>query len=119
LISRALTSSILLPAVAGSSTPLTPVLSADNAVPAEAGARPQLETYSSPFCMSAKTAGTYEDKYVSNCGLAPASAGTALSADNTGVKGVLDPATAGNNIELVNALEINWALPYAIPNDRT
>lgn len=75
--------------------------------------------YSSPFCMTASGTDNYAATFVSNCGLPPTSAGTALSADTTGVVGILDPTTAGNNLELVNAIEINWALPYGIPNDRT
>jgi hypothetical protein len=43
---------------------------------------------------------------VSNCGVTSALAAVVAS---TGTK----------VIELVNALEINWALPYAVPNDRT
>jgi len=85
--------------------------------------------YSSPYCMLAasSTGATYNEHFVSNCGLQPtasADRNTAvytekLSADEDGVRSALNPATLGNNLELVNAIEINWALPYGIPNDRT
>jgi len=75
--------------------------------------------YSSPFCMTATGTTNYADHFVSNCGLPATSVGTPLSANTDGVVGIDNPTTNGNNIELVNALEINWALPYEIPNDRT
>jgi len=85
--------------------------------------------YSSPYCMVAASSGspTYNENFVSNCGLQPSTSGTPntavytekLSADEDGVRSALNPATLGNNLELVNAIEINWALPYGIPNDRT
>jgi len=83
--------------------------------------------YSSPFCMKGASGVPYNDNFVSNCGLQPtasADRNTAvytekLSADEDGVRSALNPATLGNNLELVNAIEINWALPYGIPNDRT
>jgi hypothetical protein len=69
--------------------------------------------YSTPFCLtgSGTTANTYANTYVSNCGITGAVAATVTAAE--------DSATLGSGIELVNALEINWALPYGIPNDRT
>ena len=68
--------------------------------------------YSTPFCLAGSGSGNaYTTDYISNCGL------TATIAKTT--TGVDDPVTPGHGIELVNAIEINWALPYAIPNDRT
>jgi hypothetical protein len=49
----------------------------------------------------------YGANYVSNCGITSGTALLAVTSDGTKV------------IPLVNALEINWALPYEIPNDRT
>jgi len=63
--------------------------------------------YSTPMCLIAGNgAGGYGQHYVSNCG----------------VTSVLDATVASTEakvLDLVNAIEINWALPYDIPNDRT
>lgn len=69
--------------------------------------------YSSPFCLTAAgtAANTYIAEYTSNCGVTGSLAATVTAAQN--------PATIGSGIELVNSLEVNWALPYGIPNDRT
>jgi hypothetical protein len=72
--------------------------------------------YSSPFCMTAvgTAANTYKTQFTSNCGITATVAAV-------GVTSAKDPDAAGvgNGLEIVNALEINWALPYGIPNDRT
>jgi hypothetical protein len=54
--------------------------------------------------------------YKSNCGL------LGPNAVSPAVAHTLDAVVAsssGTVLELVNAIEINWALPYGIPNDRT
>lgn len=41
---------------------------------------------------------------------------------NCGITSAVDAVVASTGtkvLELVNALELNWALPYAVPNDRT
>lgn len=68
--------------------------------------------YSTPFCIKAGATlanGEYGANYQSNCGMATAQTyGAAVAnADNTKV------------LDLVNSLEVTWALPYDIPNDRT
>jgi len=64
--------------------------------------------YSTPYCMIATTANSgFGDDYFSNCG----------------VSSVIDAATVASVgtkvLEVVNAIEVAWALPYEIPNDRT
>jgi hypothetical protein len=62
--------------------------------------------YSQIFCLAT---GKFATDTISNCGLAANTAVTAF------------PASTLTNaiLPLTNALEINWALPYDIPNDRT
>lgn len=59
--------------------------------------------YSAPFCLPSNHLGGDTE---SNCGIS-----TALNADIT--------SGPTKILELTNAIEINWALPYEIPNDRT
>jgi len=61
--------------------------------------------YSTPYCWKVD-AGLF-NTLTGNCGLT--SAATATPA----------VSTAQREMALVNAIEINWALPYDIPNDRT
>jgi hypothetical protein len=62
--------------------------------------------YSQIYCLAT---GVFATDTISNCGLATNTAVTAF------------PASTLTNaiLPLTNALEINWALPYDIPNDRT
>jgi hypothetical protein len=63
--------------------------------------------YSTPYCIIAGAPNSgYGADYVSNCGL-----GTDVDAHPT--------STGTKVLSLVNAIEVNWALPYDIPNDRT
>lgn len=63
--------------------------------------------FSTPYCIKeGGSAGQYGADYESNCGI------TSTFAQNVA-------ATETQVLDLVNAIEINWALPYAIPNDRT
>jgi hypothetical protein len=69
--------------------------------------------YSTPFCLQEGTnadtdlGGTAGDHYNSNCGVT----------SDFKVKQIAGAKT--NVLPLMNALEINWALPYEIPSDRT
>jgi hypothetical protein len=64
--------------------------------------------YSTPYCIVPGSAtGQFGDNYQSNCAVATAIDAIVAGNDNTKV------------LDLVNAIEINWALPYGIPNDRT
>lgn len=61
--------------------------------------------YSAPYCLPANKLG---DNTVSNCGVTATELTTAaITSDATKI------------LQVVNAIEINWALPYEIPNDRT
>jgi hypothetical protein len=77
--------------------------------------------YSTPFCLTPGTnSGQFiSANHVSNCGLL----GPATAANATPPPQALNAAVLGSEgtkvLDLVNAIEINWALPYAIPNDRT
>ena len=64
--------------------------------------------YSTPYCIKADTVANsgFGQDYVSNCGVTSAFAAHVAS---TGTK----------VLELNNAVEITWTLPYDIPNDRT
>jgi hypothetical protein len=64
--------------------------------------------YSTPYClvMNHATNGLGV-KYASNCAV------------STAIDAALVTGTEAKILPLVNALEINWALPYAVPNDRT
>ena len=63
--------------------------------------------YSTPFCLAASATNGLGTNYISNCG----------------VSTVIDHAKAASDgakvLDLVNTIEITWALPYEIPNDRT
>jgi hypothetical protein len=63
--------------------------------------------YSTPYCIKEGAASNgYGDDYESNCGI------TSTFAQNVA-------ATETQVLDIPNAIEINWALPYEIPNDRT
>lgn len=64
--------------------------------------------YSTPYCIVAAATGSggYGADYVSNCGV--------TSAVNEACA-----STPARVLDLVNAVEVAWTLPYAIPSDRT
>jgi len=67
--------------------------------------------YSTPYCIKADTLANsgFGEDFLSNCGI-----GTGISPANGAVT-----SDAAKILELNNAVEITWTLPYAIPNDRT
>lgn len=60
--------------------------------------------YSAPYCLAANALG---GNIVSNCGVSSDLATAAITSN------------AAKILQVTNAIELNWALPYEIPNDRT
>lgn len=70
--------------------------------------------YSTPFCFKAGASGTglvWVTETVSNCAITSAtSVDTMTSADDSG---------ASLSVLVPNSIEVEWTIPYAIPDDRT
>jgi hypothetical protein len=62
--------------------------------------------YSTPYCLVAGGGGFGAD-FKSNCGISTAFLTAKPKSDGADI------------LEVMNAIELNWALPYAVPSDRT